>query len=37
MGVYIPRASKQTISSAMDVGNPSNFVRMVDLHGSEKK
>ncbi|HEX6223013.1 MAG TPA: threonine synthase [Chryseolinea sp.] len=32
---FDPRASRQTISNAMDVGNPSNFVRMLDLfHGS---
>ena len=31
---FNPRPSKQTISNAMDVGNPSNFVRMLDLfHG----
>lgn len=34
-GAYIPRASKQTISSAMDVGDPSNFVRMAHLYGDE--
>ena len=28
---FNPRASQQTISNAMDVGNPSNFVRMLDL------
>jgi threonine synthase len=28
---FNPRASRQTISNAMDVGNPSNFVRMLDL------
>jgi threonine synthase len=28
---FDPRPSKQTISNAMDVGNPSNFVRMLDL------
>src|SRR5688572_20891314 len=28
---FVPRSSKQTISNAMDVGNPSNFVRMLDL------
>ena len=32
---FDPRASRQTISNAMDVGNPSNFVRMLDLfHGN---
>ncbi len=28
---FNPRFSQQTISNAMDVGNPSNFVRMLDL------
>ncbi|MFN4144256.1 MAG: threonine synthase [Runella sp.] len=28
-GVYQPRPSVETISNAMDVGNPSNFVRMI--------
>ena len=31
-GRFIPRASKKTISNAMDVGNPSNFVRMLELY-----
>ncbi|MBT1695750.1 threonine synthase [Fulvivirgaceae bacterium PWU4] len=30
---FEPRPSKQTISNAMDVGNPSNFARMIDLYG----
>lgn len=30
-GSFTPRSSQQTISNAMDVGNPSNFVRMMDL------
>lgn len=29
--VFIARPSVQTISNAMDVGNPSNFARMLDL------
>ncbi|MEM9846914.1 MAG: threonine synthase [Bacteroidota bacterium] len=33
-GDFHPKPSKSTISNAMDVGNPSNFVRMLDLHGS---
>ena len=34
-GLFTPRPSEQTISNAMDVGNPSNFVRMLDLyHGN---
>jgi threonine synthase len=32
-GVYEPRPSVETISNAMDVGNPSNFVRMKLLAG----
>ncbi len=31
-GIFIPRASQATISNAMDVGNPSNFVRMQKLY-----
>ncbi|PAU93579.1 threonine synthase [Aliifodinibius salipaludis] len=30
-GEFNPRPSKRTISNAMDVGNPSNFARIVDL------
>jgi len=30
--VFNPRNSQQTISNAMDVGNPSNFARMLDLY-----
>lgn len=30
--VYTPRASVQTISNAMDVGDPSNFARMLDMY-----
>jgi threonine synthase len=33
-GHYTPRPSVRTLSNAMDVGNPSNFVRMKDLYGS---
>lgn len=33
-GVYNPRTSVRTLSNAMDVGNPSNFVRMKNLYGS---
>lgn len=32
-GVYTPKPSVQTISNAMDVGNPSNFVRIVEMLG----
>ena len=34
-GTYTPRPSVPTISNAMDVGNPSNFARMLDLYQSE--
>ena len=30
-GEYNPRASKPTLSNAMDVGNPSNFERMLEI------
>lgn len=33
-GKYEPRASVQTIANAMDVGNPSNFVRILDLYNN---
>ena len=32
-GKYEPKPSKQTISNAMDVGDPSNFTRIRDLYG----
>ena len=32
-GVYRPRPSTQTIATAMDVGDPSNFARIYDLYG----
>ena len=31
-GLYEPKASVQTIANAMDVGNPSNFARILDLY-----
>lgn len=31
-GVYNPRPSVQTIANAMDVGDPSNFARILDLY-----
>lgn len=31
-GEYVPKASIQTIANAMDVGDPSNFVRVLDLY-----
>lgn len=33
-GEYVPRPSVQTLSNAMDVGNPSNWVRVLDLFGT---
>ena len=32
-GVYSPRPSVATIANAMDVGDPSNFARVLDLYG----
>jgi threonine synthase len=34
-GNLIARASRHTISNAMDVGNPSNFARIVDLYDND--
>lgn len=34
-GVFTPRPSTATISNAMDVGNPNNFPRIVDLYGDD--
>lgn len=34
-GVFTPHASFATISNAMDVGNPSNFSRMLDLFNND--
>jgi threonine synthase len=34
-GVFAPKASIQTISNAMDVGNPNNFPRILELYGSD--
>jgi threonine synthase len=31
-GIYEPRASVSTIANAMDVGDPSNFARILDLY-----
>lgn len=36
-GSFKPRASRQTISNAMDVGNPSNFFRMMELYDGDVK
>ena len=32
-GVYEPKPSVATISNAMDVGNPSNFIRIQEIYG----
>ena len=34
-GVYSPKSSIATISNAMDVGSPSNFVRLAHLYGDD--
>ena len=34
-GVYTPRPSIATIANAMDVGDPSNFARVLDLYGND--
>ena len=34
-GVYNPKPSKTTISNAMDVGNPSNFIRIQQLFDND--
>ena len=34
-GTFVPRESLTTISNAMDVGNPSNFVRLLELYQHE--
>ena len=33
-GIYSPKASIQTIANAMEVGDPSNFARILDLYKS---
>ena len=34
-GEYVPQPSTATISNAMDVGDPSNFVRIQHLYGND--
>ncbi|MFL9829658.1 threonine synthase [Flavobacterium sp. ST-87] len=34
-GIYDPKASIATISNAMDVGNPSNFIRIQEMYGND--
>ena len=36
-GEYHPMASLQTIANAMDVGDPSNFARIIDLYDNNHK
>ncbi len=36
-GKYEPRKSVETIANAMDVGEPSNFVRILDLYNNSHK
>lgn len=33
-GNYVPKPSVATIANAMDVGDPSNFARVIDLYGN---
>ena len=34
-GIYTPKPSKATISNAMDVGDPSNFIRILELFNND--
>ncbi|MCD8102937.1 MAG: threonine synthase [Alistipes sp.] len=34
-GVYTPRPSVETVANAMDVGDPSNFARILDLYAND--
>ncbi|MDR3061510.1 MAG: threonine synthase [Dysgonamonadaceae bacterium] len=34
-GKYLPRPSVQTVANAMDVGDPSNFARILDLYQND--
>ena len=36
-GLYTPQPSKQTLANAMDVGDPSNFARIIDLYSEGGK
>ncbi len=36
-GTYRPRPSVSTIANAMDVGDPSNFARILDLYGNNEQ
>ena len=34
-GIYDPKPSKATLSNAMDVGNPSNFIRIQEMYQND--
>lgn len=36
-GKFVPKPSVQTISNAMDVGNPSNFARIISLYDNSRE
>jgi threonine synthase len=36
-GIYEPKASVQTFANAMDVGAPSNWVRIMDMFGQDRQ
>jgi threonine synthase len=36
-GLYDPKPSKQTLANAMDVGDPSNFARIINLYSENGK
>ncbi|MGY6522560.1 MAG: threonine synthase [Mongoliitalea sp.] len=36
-GIFEPMPSLATISNSMDVGNPSNFYRLLDLYGNDEE
>ena len=36
-GKYEPKPTKQTLANAMDVGDPSNFARIIDLYDNSHK
>ena len=36
-GLYEPKASLQTLANAMDVGDPSNFARIINLYSKNNK
>ena len=36
-GIYSPKPSVQTLANAMDVGDPSNFARIIDLYSKHQQ